>query len=117
MRERSNAFIAFIIFITIFTPFSVIASAQTEAEPKSLIIYSSESGEVGEYERMLDLLVGHFTTDITLKSSEEVEKKDLTGVSHVIYFGQIAKKVPSSFQTLFDDFIGSFMAIGYNASI
>lgn len=114
MSVKRTIFAALIVMFGISTPYAAMANTQTEGEPKVLIIYSSESGKVDEDERMLDLLVGHFTTDITLKSSEEVEKKDLTGVSHVIYFGKIAKEFQTSFHTLFEEFAGSFMAIGYN---
>lgn len=63
---------------------------------------------------MLDLLIGHFTADITFKSSQEVKHKDLNDVTHLVYYGQVAERLPATFLTLFDDYEGSFIAIGYN---
>lgn len=85
-----------------------------ENEPNVLVIYSSKDGEVDEYQRMLDLLIGHFTTDITFKNSQEMTGEDLKGVTHLFYYGQVAEELPASYATLFDEYEGKFIAIGYN---
>lgn len=66
------------------------ASADEPAsdEPKVLILYHAEEVTQQEEVPILDMLVGHFTSDITIQSIEEAaieyEKGDYT---HVIYFG------------------------------
>lgn len=66
------------------------ASADETAsdEPKVLILYHAEEVTQQEEVPLLDMLVGHFTSDITVQAIEEAaaeyEKGDYT---HVIYFG------------------------------
>lgn len=90
------------------------ATSSINDEPKVLVIYTTEDGEINENQRYLDLLIGHFTTDIKFISSEQVEKNDLISVTHLFYYGQVATKLPDKFITLFDDYEGTFVAIGYN---
>lgn len=102
------------IIITVLFSQDVNVVAETDEAHKVLVIYSSKNGVVDEHQRMLDLLVGHFTTDITFKSSQKVKKTDLKDVTHLVYYGQVAERLPSTFLTLFDDYEGLFIAIGYN---
>jgi len=106
-----------LLFSSIIILFSYDTSvyAESEDEHKVLVIYSSKYGEIDEYQRTLDLLVGHFTTNITFKSSREVKKADLGGVTHLFYYGQVVEEIPSSFITLFDEYEGHFIALGYNS--
>lgn len=66
------------------------ASADEPAsdEPKVLILYHAEEETQQEEVPILDMLLGHFTSDITIQSIEEAaieyEKGDYT---HVLYFG------------------------------
>lgn len=90
------------------------ATSSIDDKPKVLVIYTTEDGEINENQRYLDLLIGHFTTDIKFISSEQVEKNDLISVTHLFYYGQVATKLPDKFITLFDDYEGTFVAIGYN---
>lgn len=88
--------------------------AATE-EPKVLVVYSNTTGEVDEMMRTLDLLIGHFTSDITFVTAQKVKKKDLKNVTHLFYYGNHAERLPASYLRLYDDFTGTFVAIGYNA--
>jgi len=90
-------------------------SADIKDEAKVLVIYTSRDGEIDEYQRSLDMLISHFTNDVTFISSEEVEKNDLRNVTHLFYYGQVNARLPSTFVTLFDDYSGTFVAIGYNS--
>lgn len=45
-----------------------------QSPPNVLVIFSSKNGEVDDHQRMLDLLLGHFSEQITFKSSYEVKE-------------------------------------------
>lgn len=94
--------------------FPFVGTAATE-ETKVLVIYSNDSGEMDEAVRTLDLLLGHFTSDIQFVSAQEVKKKDLKDVTHLFYYGKQAEKLPASFLRMFDEYNGTFVAIGYNS--
>lgn len=87
-----------------------------EDQEKVLVIYTADESEMGEDQRSLDMLLGHFTTDITFISSSEVDKKDLADVTQLFYYGTKAVELPDQFTTMFDDYEGTFTAIGYNAN-
>lgn len=97
-----------------FTPTSAFRAEEKE-KPNVLVIYTTGNQEIGEAQRHLDMLIGHFTDDITFVSSDEVEETHLDGVTHLFYYGQIATGLPSKFTTLFDTYTGTFVAMGYNS--
>ncbi|MFD1927813.1 DUF2334 domain-containing protein [Sporosarcina siberiensis] len=103
-----------IIFLMCFS-FPILTDAKNETEPKVLVMFTSKSGEIDENTLTVDMIVGHFTTDITIKNSQDVKKSDLVGVTHLIYYGQVAKKEMASFHHLFEGYSGHFIAIGYNS--
>lgn len=108
--------ILFITCTTIFMMFTNLSMlVAKEGEAKVLVIYTTKDGEINENQRYLDLLIGHFTSDIRFISSDEVKKSDLLSVTHLFYFGQVATGLPAKFETLFDDFEGTFVALGYNS--
>lgn len=111
-----KGFILLLYFITVFTLFLSVpnGSAEKKGDIKALVIYTTRDGEINEYLKFLDMLISHFTNDITFISSEKVEKKDLLNVTHLFYYGQVNVQLPSKFNTLFDDYDGTFVAIGYN---
>ena len=80
-----------------------------------LVVFSSQTGEMTDQQRVLDLLVGHFTDDITFKSTKEVETKDLAGVTHLFYHGQVKETLPDSFKKALTNFNGTLVAIGHNS--
>src|SRR5690625_4378553 len=104
-----------VIGIMLFSQATLLVEAHYEKEePNVVVIYSSITGEITEEHRTLDMLIGHFTKDITFISTKDVTKRDLDGVTHLFYYGQVAEYLPDSFETLFDDYSGSFIAFGYN---
>ena len=117
IRKLNNGVILSIICIMLsaLISFPSVSQAVTESIPKALLIYSVKSGELDENVRDLDMLIGHFTTDITIVNSEEVRESDLKDVTHIFYFGQAAEKASTSFHKLFDDYTGYFVAFGYNS--
>lgn len=94
-----------------------IAKAESDRDGiKVLIIYTTSDGQVTQHQRMLDMLVGHFTEDITLINSDDVAERDVEGVTHLFYFGEVKGVVPSKVQSIFDSFTGHKFAMGHNTS-
>ena len=81
---------------------------------KILVVYSTESGSVNESVRLLDLLLGQFSQDITFKEDGAVTNEDLEHITHLVYYGNVEKKLNSSFVQLIADFKGPAIAIGEN---
>jgi uncharacterized protein YdaL len=90
--------------------------AEEESEPNVLVVYSSKSGEIDDHQRMLDMLVGHFTDNIVFRHSQSLQQKDLEGVTHVFYYGQVRERLPKKTIHMLEAFNGTFTVIGYNAA-
>ncbi|MCM3669759.1 polysaccharide deacetylase family protein [Mesobacillus maritimus] len=95
---------------------SVVAETKQEANknPRVLVIYSTESGEKTESQNLLDMLIGHFSTEIIFRSSKEVQEKDLDGVDTLFYYGEDHEVLPDSITSMFNRFDGTIVAIGHN---
>ena len=108
--------IQFMVCIIFFAAFLHVPeiSAEEKEQPKALVIYTTIEGSIDEYQRSFDMLISHFTNDVTFVNSNEVEKKDLDGVTQLFYYGQASGRLPESFRKLFDEYTGTFVAIGYN---
>lgn len=81
---------------------------------KILVVYSTESGSVNESVRLLDLLLGQFAQDITFKEDGAITNEDLEHITHLVYYGNVEKKLNSSLIQLITDFKGPALAIGEN---
>ncbi len=86
--KKTIPFVLFFAFL-VFSPWLIAAAVESsDEEPKVLILYHAEEQTQIEEVPILDMLVGHFTSDITIQSIEEAaaayEKGDYT---HIIYFG------------------------------
>ncbi|MFD2043617.1 DUF2334 domain-containing protein [Ornithinibacillus salinisoli] len=79
-----------------------------------LVIYSSSDKELNEHQRLLDLLIGHFTSSITFKHSSEVKTSDIIGVTHLFYYGQVEEKLPEKVIDIINSYPGPIMGIGHN---
>lgn len=87
--KNKISFILLASFLVI-SPFHLAAAASdpSDKEPKVLILYMAEEETEQEEVAILDLLVGHFSSDITIQSIEEATAKNEKGeYTHVIYFG------------------------------
>ncbi|MEW9700596.1 DUF2334 domain-containing protein [Paenibacillus sp. SI8] len=111
--HRSILVSLLIILSLNFMPQSKAFSAVSTS--RVLVIYSTESGTMNESVRLLDLLLGQFTGQITFKADEAVTSGDLQEVTHLVYYGNTAKKLPSAVAPLIGEFKGSVLAIGENA--
>ncbi|MGG1697478.1 DUF2334 domain-containing protein [Bacillus zhangzhouensis] len=104
-----------LIALFLMLSFKHIYSAEAHvAQPNTLIIYSTESGEVTPAVHMLDLLVGHFTKRTTIVSDEQMAKKKLNEFQQVIYIGEVKKALPKQTIRAINK-SKRLMAIGYNA--
>ncbi|MFK3960750.1 DUF2334 domain-containing protein [Guptibacillus hwajinpoensis] len=105
-----------ILLLLIPVPQLVRANEDDEvvSNPTVLIIYSSKQGEISENIRLLDIIVGHYTSNITVKEDSEVTKGDLIGVTHLLYYGEVKKTLPNNLSRLIEDFNGPIFGIGYN---
>ncbi len=79
-----------------------------------LVLYSTEDWEVDENIRLLDLSLGHFTTQIEYKNVHDLTNIDLEEKTHLFYYGHIKEKLPDELTQLVNRFDGPTMAIGYN---
>lgn len=103
----------YILDLKVYANADTIKSS-TENQP-ALIVYSSEDGQLSESQKLLDMLLGHFTTDMTFKSAKEVEEKHLAGIKTLIYYGEVEDFLPETVANLFDSFQGTKLAIGQNS--
>lgn len=115
--KRKLKWLVYIIGIILFTILqnASVTAAKEVKEPKVLVIYTTKDGELNEEQRYLDLLIGHFTSDIRFISSDDVGKNDLTSTTHIFYFGQNSKFLPVNFEELMEEYKGTIIAIGYNS--
>ncbi|MFC6040629.1 DUF2334 domain-containing protein [Paenisporosarcina macmurdoensis] len=83
-----------------------------EGESKVVIIYSSNQSNDLTQVRILDTIVSHFTSDITITSDEE--SINLDDYSHVFYLGLINKKLSSGLIQQMERFQGEMVFFGDN---
>lgn len=119
MNRLQDNKIYFLMSLGILLMIGLVANANAQVdsfdEPKVLVIYSSETGEMDEYQRALDLYIGHFTTNMIFKNVKEVGSKDLVGITHLFYYGQVEERLPLSLLDEIKMYPGYFIAIGHNS--
>jgi len=83
--------ISFLVLLTFLaaSPLQLAANDESSGEePKVLILYHAEEQTQKEEVPILDMLVGHFSSDITIQSIEDAAAEYVKGdYTHVIYFG------------------------------
>ncbi|SFG32907.1 Uncharacterized protein YdaL [Halobacillus alkaliphilus] len=103
---------ALIVVVFILTTHPVMAAKSSD--PNVLIVYPSEQKEINEQQRILDMLISHFTTDIDFKQPDEIAENDLKTYSHVFYQGTEKEDLPKGFQKALNDYEGTLVAQGHN---
>ncbi|GGM39824.1 hypothetical protein GCM10011351_27460 [Paraliobacillus quinghaiensis] len=109
-----------ILIVFVFASFHlslplVNAVKSDENNPSVLVVYHPENGEVDEQNnRMLDILISHFTSDLTFKPIADVARADLKDVTHIFYYGYQSEHIPQTFQDVIRTFGGTFVALGEN---
>jgi uncharacterized protein YdaL len=106
-----------IYLVLICLLFQSTSSSYAEDDSKKvLLIYSTEANEVTSQVRILDALVGHFTTNITIKSDEDItEELFKENYTHIVYFGEKEKQLSKQLIQSIETFPGSVMWLGRNS--
>ncbi|AIF45541.1 polysaccharide deacetylase family protein [Virgibacillus halodenitrificans] len=118
-KKRKMSFYFCFIALLITMPLSITSvqakDSMQENNPKIIVIYSSVNEEIDEHQRMLDMLLGHFSTNITFKPASQVKEMDFSQADYVFYYGQQREILPESFIKMISSYKGTFVSIGYNA--
>ncbi|MCZ2256962.1 polysaccharide deacetylase family protein [Sporosarcina sp. G11-34] len=102
-----------VIIVTIASYANMSSSATISKQPKALIMYHSDSDEQIEEVRKLDLLIGHFTSDITITQTNDViENQNIDDYSHVFYFGQRSEDLGEYEIPEISDYNGALFYLG-----
>lgn len=83
-------------------------------EPRVLIVYTTKDGAKTDEVRMLDLVLGHFSTQLSYVTDEALARRDLNGKTHLVYYGGITKELPSSTREMLQGFEGDMIVLGKN---
>ncbi|MFX3622949.1 MAG: DUF2334 domain-containing protein [Ectobacillus sp.] len=94
-------------------PASVAGAAAKSSSPKVLILYSAKDEDSITQVRILDMLVGHFTNDITIIRDVDfsASKKKYT---HLFYMGEEKTDLSEQLRSYIDNFRGPLFFIGNN---
>ena len=104
-----------ILMIGFYTPLvPVQADVIDKEDHHALVVYTNDRSEVDEYQRSLDMLIGHFTDDIQFVSSNEFKASDLEGITHLFYQGNEEVHLSVNFRKALESFEGTMIAFGEN---
>ncbi|QDP41102.1 polysaccharide deacetylase family protein [Radiobacillus deserti] len=106
--------IAFIILILFLISINGNLVTAEQTENHVLILYSPNSEQDVTQVQILDLIVGEFTSDITIKQVSDFQPSDQDTYTEIIYMGLESEPLPSSVQTYMEDFQGGVLFIGHN---
>ncbi|WP_051353204.1 DUF2334 domain-containing protein [Thalassobacillus devorans] len=96
------------------TTFPAFAEGSEAQSPNVLVVYSNEDNEIDEYQRMLDMLIGHFTTRIQFVSTRNFQAEQLKGITHLFYQGIKQEELPDDLRDELERFPGTVVASGHN---
>ncbi|MCY7690481.1 DUF2334 domain-containing protein [Bacillus altitudinis] len=105
------------LLIVLFSMLSIkdsTSASALEKESRTLIVYSTQSGETTPTVHMLDVLVGHFSARTTILSDEQITEKNLNDSQLVIYIGEEKRTLKAQTIRLINE-SKRLIAIGYNA--
>lgn len=111
MKKVAIMFIAIVMLLTVS---SVPSHAEKADKPSVLVVYSSNEESDHEQLKILDLLLGQFTSDVTFIKDEDLSSIQNKRYSHMVYVGLVKKKIPSLVVQMLNSFDGSALAIGKN---
>ncbi|WP_085506063.1 DUF2334 domain-containing protein [Thalassobacillus devorans] len=111
---RSLFFSLIILLGLLAPPILTLAEGSEEQSPHVLVVYSNDEEDVDEYQRMLDMLVGHFTKKIEFVAIEDFKERDLEETTHLFYQGMVKENLPQRFHAAVESFDGPVVALGYN---
>ncbi|OPD54029.1 DUF2334 domain-containing protein [Bacillus anthracis] len=106
MKKFLLAFFSIVLILPIHT------LAQTSSKPKVLIVYSTDSGQVTNNVQILDMQLGHFTDDITVKSLNKLTTT--VPYTHIVYIGEKHEEISTEAKQLLESFSGPILVLGEN---
>ncbi|MDP5275274.1 polysaccharide deacetylase family protein [Chengkuizengella axinellae] len=112
-RYKSILFVPYLFLMMMFLPIYVNAEEERN-NLNVLVVYSSLGNEMNEKLRMFDLLLGGITNKSRFINENLLDSDDLEGVTHLIYIGEVRKKLSERTISIFEKFTGSMMVIGHN---
>lgn len=105
--------------LVFFCAFVSVTNADINQDPRTdakvLVLYTTDGDVKSENVNLLDMLLGHFTKEIKFKSADSLEQEDLTDVTVLVYYGEVAGLLPDSIAGWVDSFEGTILAMGQNA--
>ncbi|MGG3886140.1 DUF2334 domain-containing protein [Brevibacillus panacihumi] len=110
--------VSLIMLLTLLTGTAdklLAAGGDGAEEPNILVVYTTETGTINEDVRMLDLVLGHFSTRLHYVADAELTARDLNGVDYLVYYGDFSQHLPSHTKEVMRSFTGTLLAIGKNA--
>lgn len=114
LRKIVSLLLLVLILMLVIDSSNVIA-AQLK-EPHIVVIYSSNGQSDDSDRKLLDLLLGHFSSEIDWIDRKQVEQQDIEDANYLFYYGLIEEKLPKTTQELINSFEGTFVAIGHNVA-
>lgn len=114
--NKSPRIIALLLALLLLQGGSIPAASASAQVPggKVLVVYSTDSGEITDEVRLLDLVLGHFRSDLTFVKDNALDAKDVAKAAYLVYYGTVAKTLPAQTKALLNDYRGPFLAIGKN---
>src|SRR5690625_2928450 len=110
-RFRRKVFISGFVFLFFLASFNeIVLTEEKENASKVLVIYSSIDGKIDEHQRMLDLLLGHFSNRVNFESTKEVTQEDFKEIDYLFYYGQEQEVIRDSVIKLIASFDGTTVA-------
>ncbi|WP_050587899.1 hypothetical protein [Bacillus thuringiensis] len=105
-----------LLVVVVFVMNVVVIQVKSETKKqKVLVIYSTEDEKQTIQTRMLDLLIGGFSKDITWTSAEKIsELKNTQAYTHVFYVGTVLRELSSGVKQVLNDTEKSIFFIGEN---
>lgn len=104
-----------VLAVLLFSLVPSTATAETgDTDAEVLVVFSDDSKEINFNQRYLDMLITHFTTNITFVHESEFSKELLKDKTHLFYQGAKESTLSSSFTSSVETFEGPVVALGYN---
>ncbi|KFM99174.1 DUF2334 domain-containing protein [Bacillus clarus] len=104
-----------LLFFSILLLIPIHTSAQTKKTPHVLILYSSDNNQITNNIQIINIQIGHFTNNITVKSVKEMNKATNSPTyTHVVYIGEKQEELSSEAKQFLERFSGPVLALGQN---
>ncbi|MEQ6378212.1 DUF2334 domain-containing protein [Bacillaceae bacterium S4-13-56] len=109
------------LLITLLFPLNSLAETPAsfpaeDSNQKVVVVYSDDYTLGEDNLKQLDILLGHFSTNIQFIQDRNVRSEDLDDTSLLFYYGLQQGTVDSNFIKLVSSFDGTFVVIGHNIS-